>query len=185
MSPAQICTSMENMREKGVRNVNWVGGDPTPNLHTVLDSLRKCDINIPSVWNSNMYLTEEGMKLLSGTQDVYLTDFKYGNDKCAQKYSNASDYWKVTTRNHKIAFRDAEIIIRHLVLPNHLKCCTEKIMKWIEDKLAPDVRFNLMGQYRPAGRADKYSEISRRISGEEMNKAMKMAEEIGLNNVIR
>ncbi|KXB06627.1 hypothetical protein AKJ52_01940, partial [candidate division MSBL1 archaeon SCGC-AAA382C18] len=185
-SPEEICTSVRMGRENGGRNVNWVGGDPTPNLHNVLSSLVGCgEVNIPSVWNSNMYLSEEGMRLLSGTQDVYLTDFKYGNNECGSKFSKVSNYWDVVNRNHRLAFEEAEMIIRHLVLPNHVECCTREIMEWVERELSPNVRFNLMGQYRPAGRAGDYPEISRPVSREEMSKAREIAENMGLKNMGR
>lgn len=183
-SPEEISSSISAMRRKGVRNVNWVGGDPTPNLHNVLTSLNESETNIPSVWNSNLYLSSEGMKLLSGTQDVYLTDFKYGNNDCALKYSKAPDYWGIISRNHKLAFDDAEMIIRHLVLPNHVECCTKGILEWIGAELNPEVRVNLMNQYRPMARAGEYPEISRHVSSEEMNRALEIAEEVGLENIL-
>ncbi|KXB06120.1 hypothetical protein AKJ53_01295 [candidate division MSBL1 archaeon SCGC-AAA382F02] len=183
-SPNEISSKIEEKKRKNVKNVNWVGGDPTPNLHNVLSSLNKCETNLPSVWNSNMYLSEEGMKLLSGTQDIYLTDFKYGSNECALKYSKVPDYWEIISRNHKKAFSNSEIIIRHLVLPKHVECCTKKILKWIEEELGPHTRVNLMGQYRPAGKASEYSEISRPVSKEEMDRAFQIAEEVGLKNVI-
>lgn len=184
-SSKKIASLVFNKRKDGARNVNWVGGDPTPNLHLILSALNECEANIPSVWNSNMYLSEEAMELLSGTQDVYLTDFKYGNDECASKYSKVSDYWKVITRNHKTAFEDAELIIRHLILPNHLECCTEKILKWIGSGLDKNVRVNLMGQYRPEAKARNFAELSRRVSEKEMKQAFKIADKIELKNVIR
>src|SRR4030042_1468196 len=104
------------------RNVNWVGGDPTSNLPFVLDVLGHCNANLPQIWNSNMYLTEESMRLLDGIIDVYLTDFKYGNDNCALRLSNVRDYMSVVTRNHRKAREHAEMIVRHLVLPNHYEC---------------------------------------------------------------
>ncbi len=131
-----------------------------------------------------MFLSKESMKLLSGTQDVYLTDFKYGDDDCAEKYSGIQNYWNITTRNHMLAYEDGEMIIRHLVLPGHLECCTRNIMEWVKKKLDTKVRFNLMGQYRPTANAGRYPEISERVSGEEMNQAFRMAEKIGLENVI-
>lgn len=184
-SPQEIATSIEIQSKKNARNVNWVGGDPTPNLHIVLASLKLTETNTPSVWNSNMYLSKEAMKLLTGTQDIYLTDFKYGNDKCAKKYSKVPNYWSIITRNHKMAHKDTELIIRHLVLPKHVECCTKKITEWIKSELEPMVRFNLMGQYRPAGRAREFPELSKKISKEEMEKALKVAKEAGLKNIIR
>ncbi len=183
-TPERILSYIEEKAKGGARNVNWVGGDPTPNLHNILRALKKCNSNIPSVWNSNMYFSKEGMKLLSGTQDIYLTDFKYGNNECAIKYSKVPNYWEAVTRNHRLAFEDAELIIRHLVLPGHLDCCTKKILDWIKENLSSKVRINLMDQYRPVAKAWRYPEISRRISGEEWNQAIKMAKEKGLKNVI-
>lgn len=181
----KIASLISDKRKGGAKNVNWVGGDPTPNLHHILASLKKTKVNIPSVWNSNMYLSEESMKLLSGTQDVYLTDFKYGNNECASKYSKVKNYWEVVTRNHKLAFDDAELIIRHLVLPEHLECCTKNIFKWIGSELGKNVRVNIMGQYRPEAKARKFSELSRRVSADIMEQAFKIADEIGLKNTIR
>ncbi|MEE9175846.1 MAG: radical SAM protein, partial [Thermodesulfobacteriota bacterium] len=140
VSPKRLASIIDKRRVKGSRNVNWVGGSPTPNLYYILKTLRECKENIPSVWNSNMYMTEEAMNLLEGTQDIYLADFKYGNDRCALRLSKVPRYWDVARRNHKIAFNQAELIIRHLVLPSHLECCTEKILNWISENLGKDTR---------------------------------------------
>lgn len=184
-TPKEMSSAIEKKRDNGIKNVNWVGGDPTPNLPNILAALNNCVANIPSIWNSNMYLTKEGMKLLSGTQDIYLTDFKYGNDECALKYSKVPNYWEVVSRNHKIAFDDAELIIRHLVLPEHVECCTKKIIEWIKSELGQNVRVNLMDQYRPVANAREYPEISRRVSEDEMNRTFKIAEEAGMKNIVR
>ena len=162
------------------RNVNWVGGDPTSNLPYILEVLRECSVNIPQVWNSNMYLTEEAMKLLSGVVDVYLTDFKYGNDKCALRLSNVKDYTNIIRRNHSIAREHAEMIIRHLVLPGHFECCTQPVLTWIADNLG-GVKVNVMGQYRPEYKASEYEEISRPLRMEESQKAIETAERLGLD----
>jgi putative pyruvate formate lyase activating enzyme len=126
----------------------------------------------------------EAMKLLFGTQDVYLTDFKYGNDACALKYSKVPNYWKIVTRNHRLAFADAELIIRQLVLPANVECCTRPVLKWIADNLGNMVRVNLMDQYRPEAKAYEYPEISRRLDAAEFEKAVEIAREVGLKNVI-
>ena len=183
-SPKTLSSLISTHRRDGARNVNWVGGEPTPNLHNILAALNFCETNIPSVWNSNMYASLEAMELLFGTQDVYLTDLKYGNDDCALKYSKIPKYWRVVTRNHRLAFVDAELIIRHLVLPGHVECCTEPILKWIAENLGKEVRVNIMGQYRPCGRASEYPEINRRPTSAEMDRAFQIAEEVGLKNLV-
>ncbi|UCF08908.1 MAG: radical SAM protein, partial [Thermoplasmata archaeon] len=123
-SPGRVAEIIER-RADSARNVNWVGGDPTSNLPFILEALTECSVNIPQVWNSNMYLTEESMSLLDGVIDLYLTDFKYGNSRCAKRLSNVKDYWDIITRNHAIARAQCEMIIRHLVLPGHFECCSK------------------------------------------------------------
>ena len=184
VSPLALAKLIENARREGTRNVNFVGGEPTPNLHTILEALNLCEVNIPSVWNSNMFLSQESMELLFGTQDIYLADFKYGNDKCAQRYSKVQGYFEVVARNHRLALDNAELIIRHLVLPNNIDCCTRPVLEWIAENLGPMVRVNIMGQYRVCYRADRFEEINRRLTTEEFSRALDIAEKVGLKNVI-
>jgi len=164
----------------GARNVNWVGGDPTSNLPFILKTLQACTVNIPQVWNSNMYLTEESMNLLDGVVDVYLTDFKYGNDECASRLSNARDYMRIVTRNHILARDQCEMIIRHLVLPNHVQCCTRPVLEWIAGNLK-NVKVNVMAQYRPEHRAMRFDDIARGLKTSEFSEAVSIAENLGLD----
>ena len=184
VSPQTLAKLIEGARKEGARNVNFVGGEPNPNLHTILEALNECKVNIPSVFNSNMYCSLEAIRLLFGVTDVYLTDFKYGNDKCALRYSKVPNYFKVVARNHRLAFADAELIIRQLVLPANVECCTRPILEWAAENLGLMVRVNLMDQYRVCYQADKYEEINRRLTLEEFSKALKIAKEVGLGNVI-
>lgn len=167
------------LRSEPARNVNWVGGDPSSNLLYILRSLSECQANIPQVWNSNMYLTEDAMALLDGVVDVYLTDFKYGNDDCALRLSKVPEYMRIITRNHLLARKNAEMIIRHLVLPGHVECCTRPALTWIASNLK-DVKVNVMAQYRPEHKARDHSEISRRLHVDEYEKAVDIADGLGL-----
>jgi len=162
------------------RNVNWVGGDPTSNLPFILEVLGSCKANIPQVWNSNMYLSTHTMGLLNGVVDVYLSDFKYGNDKCALRLSNATNYMNVIRRNHLLGREHAEMIIRHLVLPGHIECCTMPALSWIAENLK-DVKVNVMAQYRPEHRAREFPEINRPLKMAEYERAVAIAEELGLD----
>jgi len=164
----------------GARNVNWVGGDPTSNLPFILKAMRISRANIPQVWNSNMYLSEESMRLLNGVIDVYLTDFKYGNDLCASRLSNAPHYMRIVTRNHLLARDQCEMIIRHLVLPNHVQCCTRPVLEWIAENLE-NVKVNVMAQYRPEHKARRFEDIARGLRASEFEAAMDIAEGLGLD----
>lgn len=180
----RLALIQKELRESGARNINHVGGDPTPDLHVILESLLYLNVNVPQLWNSNMYLTVESMKLLRDVIDIWLPDFKYGNNKCAIRLSAAPRYWEIITRNLKMIaeWRDP-IIIRHLVLPNHIECCTKPILEWIAKNI-PHALVNIMEQYRPehlvARYPDKWPDIARRPTREEMLEAYKYAEKLGI-----
>lgn len=168
------------------RNVNWVGGEPTPNLWYILRVLEKLGSskNIPQVWNSNMYMSVETMNILDGLIDLYLADFKYGNNECAKEYSGVENYFGVVARNHLLARKQgAELIIRHLVLPGHVECCTKPVLDWIHENFGDRVRVNVMDQYRPEYLARDYPGLDCRLSGGEYREAVKYAEKLKLNTV--
>jgi putative pyruvate formate lyase activating enzyme len=175
--PKQLANLIEY---RHLRNMNFVGGDPTPNLNYILEVLRECITSIPVVWNSNMYLTEESMNLLDGVTDLYLTDFKYGNNTCAEELSGVKNYVDIVSRNHLLAEKNADVIIRHLVLPNHLECCTYPLLKWISENLKKSV-VNVMFQYHPDFNAMENSRIDRYLTYEEKKRALDIAEEFHVN----
>lgn len=174
VDPGGLARIIESGHERGAKNVNLVGGDPDPHIWTVLEALRLVDAPLPVVWNSNMYLSRESMEILDGVVDVYLGDFRYGNDACAARYSDAPRYLETVTRNFEEAFQQADVMLRHLVLPGHLACCTEPIMAWCAEHI-PGAYFNLMFQYRPEYRASWYPEIDRRLSPDERREALDLA----------
>jgi len=83
-----------------------------------------------------------------------------------------------------MAKRHGELIIRVLVLPEHNDCCTRPILEWIAENLGPWTRVNIMFQYRPEWRAKERKELRRRLTRGEMQEALRIAEEVGLRNVI-
>ncbi len=183
-TPETLARSVEHLRKKGCRNVNLVGGEPTPWLEQWLETFKHVNVNVPVVWNSNSYYSEETAKLLAGFVDVYLLDFKYGSNRCAQRISDAPLYWEACTRNHLYGKKYGELLIRVLVLPEHLECCTKPILNWIAEKLGKDVRINVMFQYRPEWKADEILELQRRLTRSEREKAVELARKAGLTNFI-
>lgn len=182
-SSQRIANWIETHRKFGIRNVNLVGGEPTPNLHNILTSLNLCKTNIPVIWNSNMYMSNESMTLLYGIVDAYINDFKYGDDICALKLSKVPNYWSIITRNNLLAKEHAEIMVRHLAMPNHIECCSKPILNWLAKNFGDTVRINIMSQYHPDYKAFEIEEISRRISKEEYSNVVNFAKEIGLLNL--
>jgi len=179
-----LAKEVESLRMNGCRNINLVGGEPTPWLGQWLETFKHVNVNVPVVWNSNSYYSPEASELLAGFIDVYLLDFKYGPSDCAQRISDAADYWKVCTRNHWKATKYGELIVRMLVLPNHLECCTKPIIDWIAENVGRETRVNIMFQYRPEWRSNEISGLQRRLTSKEMEKTVHYAREANLTNFI-
>ena len=185
ISSTQLAKIADELASRGAKNINYVGGDPSPHLHTILSSLKLQQFNITQLWNSNMYLSIEAMELLTDVIDFWLPDLKYLSDECAQRISDVNNYTSTVTRNIKMAYDQStkEMIIRVLVLPNHLDCCVIPILDWIAEN-TPLAFVNIMQQYRPLWQVLKnpktYKDISRRVTSGEIQKAYTHAENLGL-----
>lgn len=133
---------------------------------------------------------------LDSVVDIYLTDFKYGCNETATIYSpGASDYVEMTRAAHlmmqeQVGTAKADsltglmlrgLMIRHLVMPNDVTC-TKNIMEWIAENLPKETYINIMSQYTPVFRANRYPEINRAITRQEYSDAIKDAEGAGLTN---
>ena len=183
VGPEGVASIAEALFRDGALNINYVGGDPIPNTHTILASQVHQTSNVTQLWNSNLYCSEETMRLLFDVFDVWLPDFKYGNNECAERLSGVKNYFDVVSRNHLIAYNSGEVIIRHLVMPNHVECCTLPILKWVSENM-PDCMVNIMGQYRPEHRVrhekERFSDIARPVTSQEMEIASNIADELGI-----
>lgn len=182
--PANLAREVERLRLGGCRNANLVGGEPTPWLQQWLRTFKHVDVNIPVIWNSNSYYSPESAFLLSDFADVYLLDFKYGPGQCATKVSNAQHYWQACLHNHLSAKKYGELITRILVLPSHLECCVKPIISWIGKNLGGQTRVNIMFQYRPEWKAFEVPELNRRLTHDEMLRALDLASQVQLSNFI-
>lgn len=180
--PQMLAAVLQEGVSQGSRNANFVGGNPDPHLYTILRTIEltgEAARFLPMVWNSNMFTSAEALRILDGVIDVYLGDFRYGNDSCAEELSGVQGYFQVVSRNFSHAFASAEVMVRHLVLPGHLECCTRPVMEWVSENM-PGVYFNLMFQYRPEYRAGLYPMIDARLTPEERASALAMAADYGV-----
>ncbi|MEM4562697.1 MAG: radical SAM protein [Thermofilum sp.] len=183
VSPQDLADIAVQLYLRGARNINYVGGNPDQQAHVIVESLRYMDVNVPLLWNTNMYMSTELLKILLDLIDIWLPDFKYGNDECAKRLSGVGRYFEVVSRNHKIACSRGDMIIRHLVLPNHVDCCTKPVLEWIAEN-CPRALVNVMEQYRPehlvARHPQRWPDIARRPRWEELQKAYEYADRLGL-----
>ena len=146
------------------------------------------ELNAPMLWNSNFFMSSETMRILRPLIDVWLPDFKFGNDRCAVFLSRTPWYLETVSRNHKLVYDWGEdIVIRHLVMPGHMECCTKPVLRWIAGN-APQALVNVMDQYRPEYACDprspqfeeRYRPMARRPSRGEILEAYAYAGELGL-----
>lgn len=167
-------------REEGAANLNLIGGEPTVNLPSILKALRLVTRPTPVVWNSNFYMSEDTMHLLDGIVDLYLGDFRFGNDRCANEISDTDRYFEVASRNFKMAAESSDLIIRHLVMPGHVECCLRPIAEWVAANL-PNTPFNLMFQYVPCHEAMDHPVLGRSLTRDEEVQAKEIVKSLGLN----
>jgi len=169
-------------RRQGAVNLNLLGGEPTVHLVGILDSLRHPGEPTAVVWNSNFYMSSETMRLLDGAIDLYLGDFRFGNDACACELGGVEGYCAVAQRNFLAARRSGDLVIRHLVLPGHIDCCLRPIAEWVSRNL-PEVPFSLMFQYLPCFQALDDAGLCRSLTPEEEAEAAEIASSFNLNTV--
>jgi putative pyruvate formate lyase activating enzyme len=140
------------------------------------------------LWNSNFFTSEPAMKILRILMDVWLPDFKFGAGRCAPLLSKTPFYWETITENLKLIHEwGEEFTIRHLVMPNHVECCTAPVLKWVAENM-PDAPVNIMDQYHPDTFCDpgnpkynsKYQDLTRRITREELRQAFRYGKELGI-----
>ncbi len=192
-----MAAMMIDLEGMGCVNINVV--TPThyaPHIVLALDIAVGKGLTVPLVWNTCGWERLETLRLLDGIVDIYLPDFKYSSGEMAAKYSaGARDYPKVTQQALLEMQRQVGtahpapdslvhrgLMIRHLVMPNGVSG-TGRVIHWIAKNLPKDTYLNLMSQYTPAYMASRYPDISRRLTREEFEEAVKQAELAGLTNL--
>ena len=120
---------------------------------------------------------------------LWLPDFKFGPGECTLDLSRTPWYWDTVTNNLKqIHGRGEDLVIRHLIMPNHVECCTKPVLDWISLNM-PEVPVNIMDQYYPDNLCDpssskyreRYNEIARSPTEEEILRSYQYAKELNLN----
>src|SRR2546428_3871419 len=144
--------------------------------------------NAPMLWNSNFFMTLESMQILRVLTDVWLPDFKFGPGRCAITLAKTPWYWETVTRNIALlADWGEDFSIRHLVMPNHVECCTYPVLGWIAERV-PAAPVSVMAQFHPdnfcdpasAKYRDKYAEIARPPTRRELDDSWHRARELDL-----
>ena len=184
---------MISLMRQGCHNINFV--TPTHQAAQIVSALPYAiekGLEIPLVYNCGGYESVETIKLLDGIIDIYMPDFKYGNNESAKKLSAAPDYVEVAKGAVKEMHRQVGdlkidkrgiaqrgLLIRHLVLPSSL-AGTREVMRFVAKEISRNTYVNIMGQYRPCYKAFEHPPMNRRITSEEFEEAVRIAREEGL-----
>jgi len=190
----QLADIMLDLQKSGAANIDLVS--PTLWWQPIKQSIilaKSQGLILPVVWNSNAYESVHIIKELAGLIDIYLPDFKYGDENVGYKYSGIKKYPVIAIKAIRemlnqvgqLEFNESGLtkkgmIIRHLVLPNNLEN-SFKALKILAD-IDKNIYFSLMNQYVPLYRAIKFNEINRQLSREEYQRAVDYFYELGLVN---
>jgi len=195
ISVLTLAEAMLYLQKIGCHNINLV--TPTHYVPQIVEAIEiavKKGLNIPIVYNCGGYESVETLKLLDGIVDIYMPDIKYSDNSLALRYSGVPDYWDVVRPAVKEMWRqvgDLEIVdgiavrgllVRHLVLPNNI-AGSEKVFEFIAKEVSINTYVNIMAQYRPYFNAFLKPELSRRITKQEYEEAVRTAYKMGLRRI--
>ena len=195
LSVEELANIMLKQQEKGVNNINLV--TPTMYVYQIIEAIkiaRKRGLNIPIIYNTNGYENVKTIQDLNGYVDIYLPDLKYYSNEISKKYSKIDNYFKYATEAIKEMYKQVEspifdengiikkgLIIRHLVLPNHLQN-SKHILKWIKENMPEDTYVSVMAQYFPTYKAKEDNLINRKLNKKEYREIEEFLYTLNLEN---
>ncbi len=196
IKPKELAKLMIYLQEEGCHNINFVTPEHVvPQIMEALPYAIEMGLNIPIVYNTSSYDSEESLEIMDGIVDIYMPDFKFWERESSRKYLLAPDYPDVAKKSIKEMQRQVGdlviderglakrgVLLRHLVMPNYVEE-SKKILKWIRDELSENTYINIMAQYRPENKAKNYPEIARRPKLREFLEVVEYAREIGLKRL--
>lgn len=188
---SDICLNLQN---QGANNINLV--TPTHYIPLIKEALIKAKnkgLTIPIIYNTSGYEKVSSLKLLEGLIDIYIPDLKYKSEILGKKYSNAPDYFNITTKAIKEMYRQVGkpkfskegimqkgLIVRHLAIPENEKDSKE-ILTYLYNTYKNNIYISLMNQYTPI-RKTKYNELNRKLSKKEYYNLIDYAISLGIEN---
>lgn len=191
ITPERLADIFRELEEKGAHNINLV--NPTHYVLAIKKALNIYRPNIPIVYNSSGYESEETLNIAKEFTDIYLLDFKYISPDRSQKYSGAYDYPEFAKNTIiKCVEHQPEnvidngimkkgVIVRHLILPQATREAV-LVFDWVKNN-APNCFFSLMSQYVPYGKAGEYNEINRKITKREYEKVLNYIMDSSFENI--
>jgi putative pyruvate formate lyase activating enzyme len=198
VSPQELAAMMLELQAMGCHNINLVS--PSHVVAQVIAAVAiaaEKGLRLPLVYNTGGYDSPEALRLLDGVVDIYMPDMKYADPENARRYSRARDYVQVNRAAVKEMHRQVGdlvldesgiarrgLLVRHLVLPGDL-AGTAEVVRFLAREVSAGTYVNLMDQYHPCYRADRYPPLDRSLSTEECALALTEARRAGLHRFDR
>lgn len=195
LEPSDLSHIMTDLQARGCHNIDAV--TPTPHLPGLIGAFIDASergLSIPLVYNCGGYENREIIELLDGIADIYLPDFKYGNDRDAHAFSGVDDYVIHATSAVREMVRQVGdrlevadgiakrgVIIRHLVLPGRVENSLEVL--GIIRGISTSVSLSIMSQYTPVRSVADHPVLGRRVTKEEYETVVNRALDMGFDNL--
>ena len=195
VSIERLALMMLELEKKNANNINLV--TPTHYVPSIIEAIklaRSKGLSIPIVYNTSGYENVETLKLLDGYIDIYLTDFKYFDNKLGRDLSKCSNYFEVTSKALDEMYRQAGknvfndnglmtkgIIVRCLVLPTKSDD-TKKIINYLYKKYQDNIYLSIMNQYTPVNYIKDYPFLNKTVNEDEYNDVIDYAIDLGIKN---
>ena len=193
----QLAETFLDLERQYANNINLV--TPThfaPQIVRAVRIARARGLAIPIVYNTGSYETEETVRSLEGTVDVFLPDLKFMDPEISDRYAKAPDYFEVAEKAIRAMVEIAGqptfdergmmkrgVIVRHMVLPGHTKD-SKRIISYLHETYGEKIYVSIMNQYTPMpGIGDEFPELARHVTKREYGRVVDHAIELGMENV--
>lgn len=191
LTAARLADIFRELEAKGANNINLV--TPTPWVTEIIKALKLYRPTVPVLYNTSGYERVEVLRELEGLVDVWLPDYKYADSALAARFSGAADYPAVARAALREMYRQSGnltlnkegkavrgVMIRHLVLPLHLKN-SFAVLDDIAALFGTEQYVSLMFQYTPFVKT-RFPELNRALTGQERARAEAYFLECGFRN---
>ena len=193
-TPASLAKAMLELQALGAQNINLV--TPTPHVNGILRTLdlaKEGGLTLPIVYNTNGYLSVDTVDKLSNYVDIWLPDFKYHDQRLADRFSSAPRYFETALASigrmleHSGQLQTDEtgraskgVLIRHLVLPGCVYD-TRDVLASIAAHFGTETYLSLMHQFTP--QPDAKAPLNRRLTKREYENAVEACLSLGFSRV--
>lgn len=195
ISVERLSELMLELQAKKASNINLV--TPTHFVPSIIEAIklaRKKGLSIPIVYNTSGYESVATIKLLAGYIDIYLTDFKYFDNKLGEDLSKVKNYFEIASLALEEMYKQVGknkfasngmmtkgIIVRCLVLPTK-GTDTKKIINYLYKKYQDNIYLSIMNQYTPVNHSDTFTFLNDKVSDKEYDDIINYALDLGVKN---